>query len=106
MPTRTLVLAFGSLLALALIAPESRQREGGDASPPVAEIATGGSSRAVCVPNLGQWSHPAHFVLRTGVVTTFVEDRGWALDLPAPDSERDLGGVGLRMTFEGPRASR
>ncbi len=33
------------------------------------------------VPNLGQWEHPARFVRRTGPMTTFVEDRGWLLDL-------------------------
>ena len=74
------------------------------------------------VPNLGQWKHSARFVHRSGPMTLFLKDRGWAIDLmerrvermamarphdsqQAMPEERDdrqkIRGVALEMTFEG-----
>ncbi|MEM7201603.1 MAG: SBBP repeat-containing protein [Planctomycetota bacterium] len=54
------------------------------------------------VPNLGQWDHAAHFVLRTPGIDLFAEPRGFAMELQAVDRVGRLQSTDVRLHFESP----
>ena len=109
------------LAATCLAAPQEVKLSQGRADAALENLARTSSP---FVPNVGQWTHDARFVHRSGAMTVFLRDRGWVLDLvetpkeersqlgrfdprgkSAEEHEQRVKAVALAMAFEGSRGT-
>ena len=91
---RRLCLLLAGLAASLSLTRVASDERGAPSNSPVPLRAN--ATPAPFVPNLGQWTHPAHFVFASGATTLFAEGRGWTLLLRGSASD-----AAVRMTFEG-----